>query len=572
MFSPRIIPFSHPHITSMKTLTISLLAFLSLTTALGQRSDSAAVFHKKAFQSFNANNFQDCFSYSEKLFATGIPAYRNNYNLYRASVSACQVGRVDKAYSYFKEMSESFLDFYNYPAFVGDSAKISCLSSTPLWKDAMSFMKKKYDSVQHRMNEYVNAINDTSKRLNRSILSDSGAFAQLTSGSDFSKIYTRLKNFNSYSEAPQKGCWTLYHFSLNDTLQVPYLVYIPAKYQPRLKTALYIYLQGAVSNRPEFSIEEPLFAGDRIYLKKPIEQNAFILYPLARKDINWLYHKNAFKVIANEIAFVKSLYNIDDNKVYVTGHSDGGRGVFYLAINQPTQYAAFLALNFFPQTLIGNTALRNLKRDNPFFGISGTADNLFKYSKVDSIYQFAKNLGANWHNYSFPKGHGLPIEAPELMEFIYDTLIAHTRTPFSKSIEWEADDISNGRYQWIEIAKIDTTHKDQTTAKEDEPEIMNRDNTDHLNFYKNKRGMVRATISGNTVTIKTVGVTKINFYVYPEIVDTKKPINFDINGKTFFKVVPQVAKEDMVDEFAKTKDRSMIPIEKITLSFELPAN
>lgn len=551
----------------MKNLVPLLLAWLSASTAFGQSSDSAALFHKKAFQSYNANNFEDCLSYSEKLFSTGVSAYRNNYNLYRAAVSACQVGRIDKAYSYFKEMSETFLDFYNYPMFVGDSAKIGCISNTPLWQNAMGFMKIKYDSVQKQLSDYVRGIKDTSKRINHSILSDSAAFARLTEDGDFSNVYARLKTFNSYRDAPQKGCWTLYNITINDTLQAPYLVYIPANYRPLVKTPLYIFLQGAVSNRPEFSIEEPLFAADRVYLKKPMEQNALILYPLARKDINWLYHKDAFGAITREVTFMKSLYNIDDDRVYVTGHSDGGRGVFYLAINQPTQFAAFLALNYFPQTLIGNTALGNLKKENPFFGISGTTDNLFKFSKVDSVYQFAKHLGANWHNYSLPGGHGLPVEAPELVEFIYDTLKDQVRHPFAKSIEWEADDISNGRYQWIEIAKLDTASVERLTIQTEEPDVMNRDNSEHLRLYKNKRGIVRASIAGNKVTVKTSGVTEINFYVYPEMVDIKQPITFDINGKTFFKVKPQAAKEDMLDDFVKTKDRSMIPIEKISLAF-----
>lgn len=550
----------------MKYYVIAVFCLLTSLKTFGQQ-DSALSYHKRAFESYNHQDYAGCLFWSEKLFNTHLKNFRNNYNLYRASVSACQVNQPEKALAYFKEMSELFLDFYNYPMFAGDSSKLSCITSSLVWKNAMAYMKPKYDSMQKRVSDYNLAIRDTTRRLNRSPLSDSLAFAKLVKGMSFEKLYNELKNYNAFSKAPVTNHWTLYEVNVNDTLSVPYLVYIPTKYNSKTRTPLYIFLQGAVSNRQQFGVEEPLFQLDDIYLRQPAAQNAFIIYPLARKDINWLYHPAAFEAITKQISFVKSLYNIDDDKVYLTGHSDGGRGVFYFALNRPSEFASFLALNFFPQSLIANTPLRNLRNDKSFFSAVGTKDNIFSFGKVDSIYRYGQSIGDNWKNFAFDEGHGLPTDNPSLITFLYDTLRNKTRKPFTKKIEWETDNVANGRYQWIEITKLDTTLNSPTWAKNYNPGITNRDNTTPANFNKNKSGIIIASITGNEVSIQTSRVAEFSFYVYPELIDAKRPIKFNVNGKTFFKVIPQHNIEDLLNEFAKTKDRVMLPIEKITLGF-----
>ena len=42
---------------------------------------------------------------------------------------------------------------------------------------------------------------------------------------------------------------------------------------------------------------------------------------------------------------LKRKYNIDETKIYLTGISDGGTGVYYLALKEPNLLSAFLPLN-----------------------------------------------------------------------------------------------------------------------------------------------------------------------------------------------------------------------------------
>ena len=550
-------------------MTIVFSLFCCISTYAQQTTiDSANSYSKKAFSAFSKNNYAECLGWYEKLFSLPLKNYRSNYNLYRASISACQVNDAEKSLMYFKEMCDVFLDYGNYPTFLEDSSKLECITKTAIWKNAMAFMKPKYDSVEKRVSDFAISIKDTSLRLNYSNLSDSTLFGNFKSGLTFNEAYLKLKNYNNFSEVPKTNHWALYQMKLNDTLTIPYLIFIPEKYNPKVKTPLYIFLHGAAGQRTEFSTMQPLFETEEIYLKKPIEQNAFILYPLARKDINWLYHPMAFQAITKEIAFLKSLYNINDNKVFATGHSDGGRGVFYFALNKSTDFASYLALNFFPQSLISNTSLRNFKNDKIFYGITGTKDETFPYKKVDSIYKYAKSIGSNWTNYFFEAGHSLPMDNPELINFIYDTLINKVRNPFPKNIQWETNNIVNGRYLWIEITKMDTTLNKANWADTYNPIVKTKDNSSNINFNQNKTAIIKVAIDGNNVTVNTSCVTEFTFYVYPELVDINKPIKFIVNNKTLFTVIPKGNKDNLIFEFAKMRDRTMLPIEKITLGFE----
>ena len=41
---------------------------------------------------------------------------------------------------------------------------------------------------------------------------------------------------------------------------------------------------------------------------------------------------------------LKRTYNVDENRVYLTGTSDGGTGVYYVAFRDPTAWASFVPL------------------------------------------------------------------------------------------------------------------------------------------------------------------------------------------------------------------------------------
>ena len=48
--------------------------------------------------------------------------------------------------------------------------------------------------------------------------------------------------------------------------------------------------------------------------------------------------------VARILDWLKRTYNIDENRVYLTGSSDGGTGVYYMAFRDPTAWASFVPM------------------------------------------------------------------------------------------------------------------------------------------------------------------------------------------------------------------------------------
>ncbi|WP_276483295.1 hypothetical protein [Paraflavitalea pollutisoli] len=537
------------------------LAAILLSGSLQAQKDSANTFSNRAYDLYLKGDYCNAFMWYEKTFEY----QKVNYPLYQAAVCACQCGQPAKALKYFNEFVEHGGDFYNYEFFVNDTAA-NCLKATPDWKAAMASFKIPYDSVQAATQAYYASITDTTNRLNRSELTDTAAWRKRAAGMPFPALYRSIRQFNQYQRPPKTGHWTLYDIRVNDTLMVPFLVYIPATYRPNRPTPLYLFLQGAVSYRSSFAVKGQPAIYEKGVIEKPMEQNAFILYPFARKDINWLYHPAAFKAIEDEIAFLKSLYNIDDNKVYATGHSDGGRGVFWLAINRPAPFAAFLGLNYFPSIILGNTSLGNLRNTQRFYGISGTEDHLFKKEMISSIYNYSREIGANWYNQLVPGSHSLPYNTPSPIRFIYDSLINQRRDPFPRQLQWQTDNTLNGRYYWMQIAQLDTLATPSSWHVNHNPTVPGKnDKRDTLNYNRRRSGAIMANISNNRVYIHTSRVKEIIFYAYPDLVDLSKPVTFYINEKPAYTVTLQSDREVLLQDFLKNKDRRLLPAARINI-------
>jgi predicted peptidase len=78
---------------------------------------------------------------------------------------------------------------------------------------------------------------------------------------------------------------------------------------------------------------------------------------------------------------VKTDYRIDPDRIYVTGHSMGGRGALYLAYRLPERFAAILALS--PLSPI--TAWKDNLAKIPLWIFHGKADNLAPVAETEEL-------------------------------------------------------------------------------------------------------------------------------------------------------------------------------------------
>jgi poly(3-hydroxybutyrate) depolymerase len=97
-------------------------------------------------------------------------------------------------------------------------------------------------------------------------------------------------------------------------------------------------------------------------------------------------------------AFIEDLrtrYRIDRTRVYLTGLSMGGFGVYDLAQRQPSRYAAIAPMSAAPQVDAANSAAAPKLRDLPIRAYHGANDPLYSVNALQSYLDLIRAAGGN---------------------------------------------------------------------------------------------------------------------------------------------------------------------------------
>lgn len=545
----------------MKRSILFILAlFLTYNIGFGQQQN---YLEDSATQAYGRKDFISAFKYYEAYF--GAKGSQNNYNTFYAAIAACHSGNIERAKYYLIRSGKIGFDTTAYEAFAEDSLN-SCLHKLPEWEHYITTFKHKTDSTRASIAQIMESLSDNSGRINSSLLTDTEYWQRYKENHNARQLIQHIKTYKDFQAPVHSGFWTLYNFRVSDSLTVPFLLYIPKTYNPSKQTPLYVYLHGGVINRPEFPNPAYIPGGLEIkVMDRAIEQGAFILYPFGKKDFGWLYQQEAFEAILGEIALVKSLYNIDDNKVYVGGHSNGGTGAYWFAVSKPSAFAAFFGLNYLPKQYVGNTALRNMTNGQTFYGVNGLQDDLFPYQIVSSIYEYAKGHDANWNNYPIAGGHTATLEKRDSIAFLFDTIVTRSRTIHPRKIIWETDDVRNGRNQWLEITQLDTLAERSEWHKDLNPTVTMNGKTGKINFTVRRSGAVVGEVKDNEIQLHTSCVKTIALYISPDMFNLRKKLKIYANGRLVFNEKLRPDKSVVLDEFFSTKDRKLIYTNKLMI-------
>jgi len=116
-----------------------------------------------------------------------------------------------------------------------------------------------------------------------------------------------------------------------------YAVNVPDSYDPARRYQVRFQLHGGVSresNQPRGDGSIGALAGaEQIYILPTAWADAMWWSPVQLENLNTI------------LDTVKRTYNVDENRVVLSGVSDGGTGAFYVAMKATTPFASFLPLN-----------------------------------------------------------------------------------------------------------------------------------------------------------------------------------------------------------------------------------
>jgi len=279
----------------------------------------------------------------------------------------------------------------------------------------------------------------------------------------FDDVYRRLQKGRAYAAQPtglvrmsnRSADGVEHHFALN----------VPDSYDPAKRYQVRIQLHGGVGGRRD---NQPVGTG-LVGTLAGAEQ--IYIIPYAWYASPWWSDDQVDNLHAI-IDAVKRLYNVDENRVVVSGVSDGGTGAYYVAMRDTTPYASFLPLNGYWMVLAsrdidhGEIFANNL-RNKPLFIINGGRDPLYPTRAVDPYVEHYKKGGVSLEYHPQPEAGHNTQWWPVMKEPFEAFVRAHPRQPLPDAMTWETADASaHNRAHWLVIDRLGSV-KDEAQALAD---------------------------------------------------------------------------------------------------------
>jgi hypothetical protein len=348
-----------------------------------------------------------------------------------------------------------------------------------------------------------------------------------------------------------------------------YSVNVPANYDPAKRYPVRFQLHGGVGGRADGKArgtgEIGALAG---------ADNQFYVLPYAWDARPW-WGNDQVAALAAMVDALKRSYNIDENRVHLSGVSDGGTGAYFIAMRDTTPYASFLPLNGFLMVL-GNDEIDDGRiypgnlRNKPMFAINGGLDRLYPTRVVEPYTRYLLKQGVAIDYHPQPNGEHNTRWWPEMKATFEQFVATHLRTPHPDRISWEASDAQHNRAHWLVIDKYGAARgeralQDMNTIPQDEKFLF--DATGGVLFSRGTNtGRVDVERRGNTVEAATQGVTQFTLLISPDQFQLDQPIRVVADGREVFNARVQADVKTLLKWAARDNDRTMLYAAEIVIS------
>lgn len=427
--------------------------------------------------------------------------------------------------------------------------------------------------AQHRLPQL--SLQNNSKQLLEKIGQDSSI--------DADSAYKILNHWSQYPEGVKTGHEYVYFYTDPVFGQIPLRIYIPASYKSSQKSPCVLVMHGA-AGRSFFTDIDSLDRSDVDGLfPKLKKQDPIIVEPVADRDkkFSWVVNQfggrngdapnPTFATLVNIIISLKKILNIDDNRVFAWGHSDGSDGAVGLAVYSPDMFAGFVAYNSLLNNIYARDFyIRNIQ-NRPVYIVHSDLDDIRPIQQarviIDALKKFDNTLQyKEYIGYQHEDKH-LEKDADFSISFIKGL----SRNPFKANIYWETDktDLYN-TCDWLRVTGIDTTLKKADWHTSFNFDSYNKRTKEWMKqfpyyYHLNNSSAVKAHYAGNVFSIETSEVTEIELLISPTMVDLTKPVTVNVNGKqVYFGKIP-ADKVFVLKEFDKNFDRQALWVNSVKI-------
>ena len=239
-----------------------------------------------------------------------------------------------------------------------------------------------------------------------------------------------------------------------DGVEHAYVLQVPAAYDPRTRYPLRVYLHGGVM-RPR-----PADGAWWRSEERWVRDDAIVVAPASWNESVW-WQRSQIENLAGLLNDLKRLYNIDENRAYLMGVSDGATGAYYHAFKATTPWAGFLTFIGHPAVLAnpstgvdGEMHVANL-RGKPLFVVNGARDRLYPAVVVQPYVRLFAEAGIEVEFRPQPDaGHDLSWWDAEV-EHVEAFIAATRRRPLPDELTWETETTREfNRAHWLVVDEL----------------------------------------------------------------------------------------------------------------------
>src|SRR6266540_4613295 len=211
-----------------------------------------------------------------------------------------------------------------------------------------------------------------------------------------------------------------YRSAVDDTVQ-PYRFYIPTNYDAKMKWPMVVALHGMGGDENSF------FTGyDNGAIRRVAEERGYIVVCPKGRGPYSMYLVAAERDVLDVVNEMKRDFSIDDDRVYLMGHSMGGYGSWSIAVNNPDLFAAIgpIAGGGTPFSRPKLKAITHV----PWIVVHGDNDPTVPVDESRKMVKAGKELGVEIKYIEVHGGNHGDVVVPAFKD-IFDWFDAHKRRP-----------------------------------------------------------------------------------------------------------------------------------------------
>ncbi len=258
------------------------------------------------------------------------------------------------------------------------------------------------------------------------------------------------------------------------------------------------------------------------------------------------YHYTPNEHAAAQLALrdARKRYSIDSDRVFVAGQLVGGSMAWDLALAHPDLFAGVVVISGLPAKYVPRYFPHHERL--PLFcalGDLAPAANEFIYSKQ------VKPLIIKTWDITYVEYHRRGLEAlPEEIGPAFDWMDRHRRDPHPKSFKVNTARVSDDRFYGLVVREFGAGRTTDPAAVE----VLGG------NLKPAAIEMKSSTIS-NLIRLQVEGVTALDIWLSPELIDFSRKVDIRINGKPFSRAAKiKLDMEPMLDDLRVRGDRQQL--------------